>query len=120
MQEDFTESEVIRTVTEVTKSGAFREMLTNKCAHIRDKSSTEAFQELSNTWQQNKESLQQFMWKTMGLKQCFFLFESQQPHAEFSYDKKFVQGTFLHTFYERLNEKVNHVWPDLKPHRFAG
>lgn len=49
----------------------------------------------------------------MGLKQCV-LFESQQPCAEFSYDKKLVQGTFLHTLYQGLNEKSNHVRHDLK------
>ncbi|XP_029687631.1 uncharacterized protein [Takifugu rubripes] len=126
IQEGFTESEVIRTVMKIIKPGTFREMLTNKSdltvdelkrflrAHIRDKSSTELFQELSNAKQQDKESPQQFLYKIMGLKQRV-LFESQQPGAEFSYDKKLVQGTFLHTLYQGLNEKNNHVRYDLKP-----
>ncbi len=50
----------------------------------------------------------------MGLKQRV-LFESQQPGAVFSYDQKLVQGTFLHTLYQGLNEKNNHVRQDLKP-----
>jgi len=126
MQECFTESEIIRTVINVIKPGTFREMLTNKSdltvdelkrflrAHIRDKSSTELFQELSNARQQDKESPQQFLYKIMGLKQRVS-FESQQPGAEFSYDKKLVQGTFLHTLYQGLNEKSSHVRQDLKP-----
>lgn len=50
----------------------------------------------------------------MGLKQRVF-FESQQPGAEFRYDKRLVQGTFLHTLYQGLNEKKKHVRHDLKP-----
>ena len=53
------------------------------------------------------------MYKIMGLKQRV-VFESQ-PGAEFSYDKRLVQGTFLHTLYQGLNEKNNHVRHDLKP-----
>lgn len=49
----------------------------------------------------------------MGLKQRV-LFESQQPGAEFSYDKKLVQGTFLHTLYQGFNEKNNHIRHNLK------
>lgn len=125
IREGFTESEVIRTAIKVIKPGTFREMLTNKCdlsvdelkrflrAHIRDKSSTELFQELSNARQQDKESPQQFLYKLMGLKQRV-LFESQQPGTEFSYDKKLVQGTFLHTLYQGLNERNSHVRHDLK------
>lgn len=95
----------------VIKPGTFRELL-NKSdltvaelerflhVHIRDESSTELPQELSNAKQQGQQK--------MGLKQRV-LFESQQPGAEFSYDKKLVQGTFLHTLYQGLNEKSSHV-----------
>lgn len=60
LQEGFTESEVIRSVLKITKPGTFKEMLNNKSdlsvdelkrflrSHIRDKNSTELFQELSN------------------------------------------------------------------------
>lgn len=126
IQEGFTESEIIRTVLKILKPGTFREMLSNKSdltvdelkrflrVHIRDKSSTELFQELSNAKQQDKESPQQFLYRIMVLKQRV-LFESQQTGAEFSYDRKLVQGTFLHTLYQGLNEKNNHVRYDLKP-----
>ena len=126
LQEGFSDSEVIRTVLKITKPGTFRDMLTNKedltmselkrflRSHIRDKNSTELFQELSTARQQDKESPQQFLYRIMGLKQRV-VFESQQPGAGFCYDRKLVQGTFLHTLYQGLNEKNNHVRCDLKP-----
>lgn len=127
LQEGFTESEVIRTVIKCTKPGTFREMLTNRDdltvdelksflkSHIREKSSSELFQELSSTRQQDKETPQQFMYRLMGLKQRV-LFASQQFGAAFSYDKKLVQGTFLHTLYQGLNEKNTHIRGDLRPY----
>lgn len=123
--EGFTESEVIRSVLKITKPGTFREMLTNKSdlnvdelkrflrSHIRDKSSTELFQELTNAKQSDKESPQQFLYRIMGLKQCV-IFESQQVGTGFNYDVKLVQGTFLHTLYQGLNEKNDYVRRDLK------
>lgn len=126
LHEGFSESEVIRTVLKITKPGTFREMLTNKDdltmselkrflrSHIRDKNSTELFQELSTARQQDKEGPQLFLYRIMGLKQRV-VFESQQPGADFCYDRKLVQGTFLHTLYQGLNEKNNHVRCDLKP-----
>lgn len=117
-QEGFTDSEIIQTVLKVIKPGTFRDMLVNKGdlkidelkrflrAHIRDKNSTELFQELSSAKQLDKESPQQFLYRLMGLKQRV-LFESEQPGAEFKYDKRLVQGTFLHTLYQGLNEKNN-------------
>lgn len=126
LQEGFSESEIIRTVLKITKPGTFREMLSNKedltveglkrflRSHIRDKNVTELFQELSNARQQDRESPQQFLYRVMGLKQRV-LFESQQPGVDFSYDKKLVQGTFLHTIYQGLNEKNSYVRHDLKP-----
>lgn len=50
----------------------------------------------------------------MGLKQRV-LFESQQPGVGFSYNKELVQGTFIHTLYQGLNERNSHVRRDLKP-----
>ena len=126
LQEGFTEAEMIRSVIKIIKPGTFKEMLANKCdltmdelkrflrSHIRDKNSTELFQELSNAKQLDKESPQQFLYRMMGLKQRV-LFESQQPGAEFTYDKRLVQGTFLHTLYQGLNDKNSHIRQDLKP-----
>lgn len=58
-------------------------------SHIREKSSTELFQELSSARQQDKETPQQFMYRLMGLKQRV-LFASQQCGSEFSYDDKLM------------------------------
>lgn len=123
--ENFSESEVIRTVLKVIKPGTFKEMLITKDsltvaelkrflrAHLRDKSSTELFQELSNAKQQDKESPQQFMYRLMGLKQRV-LFASEQTESEFQYDRKLVQGVFLHSLYQGLNEKYTFVRRDIK------
>lgn len=126
LNEGFSGSEIIRAVLKIIKPGTFREMLTNRDdlsvdglkkflrCHMRDKNVTELFQELNNVRQQDKESPQQFLYRLMGLKQRV-LFESKQPGADFSYDKKLVQGTFLHTLYQGLNERNGHVRCDLKP-----
>lgn len=126
VQEGFSEAEIIRAVLKITKPGTFREMLTNHDdltlnglkrflrSHVRDKSVTELFQELSNARQQDRESPQQFLYRLVGLKQKV-LFESQQPGVEFNYDGRLVQGTFLHTLYQGINEKNMHVRHDIKP-----
>lgn len=123
--ENFTESEIIRTVLKVIRPGTFKEMLITKDsltvtelkrflrAHLRDKSSTELFQELSNAKQQEKESPQQFVYRLMGLKQRV-LFASEQTESEFQYDRKLVQGVFLHSLYQGLNEKCTFVRRDIK------
>lgn len=63
----------------IIKPGTFKDMLVTKDSltvaelkrflksHLRDKSSTELFQELSNTKQHDKETPQQFMYRLMGL-----------------------------------------------------
>ncbi len=123
--ENFTESEIIRTVLKVIKTGTFKEMLITKDsltvpelkrflrAHLRDKSSTELFQELSNAKQQDKESPQQFVYRLMGLKQRV-VFASEQTESEFQYDRKLVQGVFLHSLYQGLSEKYTFVRRDIK------
>lgn len=49
----------------------------------------------------------------MGLKQRV-LFASEQTESEFQYDCKLVQGVFLHSLYQGLNEKYTFVWRDIK------
>lgn len=126
LQEGFSEVEIIRAVLKITKSGTFREMLTNHDgltvnglkrllrAHVRDKGVTELFHELSNAKQHDKESPHQFLYRLIGLKQQV-LFESQQPGVEFNYDKRLVQGTFLHSLYQGLNDRNSYVRQDIKP-----
>ncbi len=124
--EGFTEAEIIRTVLRIIKPGTFKDMLITKDsltvaelkrflrAHLRDKSSTELFQELSNAKQHDKESPQQFMYRLMGLKQRV-MFASKQSTG-FQYDSKLVQGVFLHSLYQGMNEKCSYIRRDLKPH----
>lgn len=127
LKEKFSESEIIRSVLKMIKPGTFKDMLTNKDdltvaelkrflkSHMRDKSSTELFQELSNARQQDKETAQQFVYRLVGLKQKL-LFASQQSGSEFNYDKKLVQGVFLHTLYQGLNDKNRDIRRDIKCH----
>lgn len=77
LSENFTEAEVIRTILKIITPGTFKDMLMTKDgltvaelkrflrAHLREKSSAELFQELSNAKQQEKESPQQFMYRLM-------------------------------------------------------
>lgn len=41
---------------------------------------------------------------------------AEQNDIDFSYDKKLVQGVFLHTLYQGLSEKNNNIRHDLKPY----
>lgn len=127
LKEKFSESEIIRTVLRMIKPGNFKDMLTNKDdltvaelkrflkSHMREQSSTELFQELSNAKQQDKETPQQFVYRLMGLKQKI-LSASQHGGSEFNYDKRLVQGVFLHTLYQGLNEKNGNIRLDIKPY----
>lgn len=66
INEGFTEAEIIRTVLKIIKPGTFKDMIVTKDsltvaelkrflrAHLREKSSTELFQELSNAKQHDK------------------------------------------------------------------
>ncbi|KAL4008908.1 hypothetical protein ACER0C_002760 [Sarotherodon galilaeus] len=126
LAEGFSEAEVLRTVLKVIKPGTFKDMLMTKDtltlaelkrflkAHLRDKSSTELFQELSNAKQLDKESPQQFMYRLMGVKQRI-MFASKQG-TDFQYDSKLVQGVFLHSLYQGMNEKCSYIRRDLQPH----
>ncbi|KAK0134679.1 hypothetical protein N1851_029693 [Merluccius polli] len=126
--EEATESVVVSVTTEkIIKPGTFKDMLNTKDkltvpelkrflrAHLRDKSSAELFQELSQAKQQDKENPQQFMYRLMGLKQRV-MFAAKQSESEFQYDSKLVQGVFLHSLYQGLNEKYSYLRRDLKPH----
>lgn len=126
LAEGFSEAEVLRTVLKIIKPGTFKDMLMTKDtltlaelkrflkAHLRDKSSTELFQELSNAKQHDKESPQQFMYRLMGVKQRI-MFASKQG-TDFQYDSKLVQGVFLHSLYQGMNEKCSYIRRDLQPH----
>lgn len=123
----YSESEIIRTVLKVIKPGTFKDMLNTKedltlaefkrflRAHLRDKSSAELFQELSNAKQHEKETPQQFVYRMMGLKQRV-MSASQQHGSEFKYDHNLVQGVFIHSLYQGFNEKCTYVRRDIRPY----
>ncbi|XP_077346127.1 uncharacterized protein LOC143989728 [Lithobates pipiens] len=127
LTEKFPESEIIRTVLRIIKPGNFKDMLTDKDdltvaelkrflkSHMRERSGNELFQDLSNATQQERETAQQFVYRLVGLKQKV-LSTSQHDKREFNYDKKLVQGIFLHTLYQGLNEKNSNVRRDIKPY----
>lgn len=120
-------SEIICTVLRMIKPGNFKDMLTNKDdltvaklkrffkSHMRERSSTELFQELSNAKQQDKETPQQFVYRPMVLKQKV-LSASQLGGLQFNYDKRLVEGVFLHTLYQGLNVKNCKIGLDIKPY----
>lgn len=78
----FTEAEIIRRVLKIIKPGTFKDILITQDsltvaelkhflrAHLRDKSGTELFRDLSSAKQHDKESPQQSMYRLMGLQQC--------------------------------------------------
>ncbi|KAK7907641.1 hypothetical protein WMY93_016253 [Mugilogobius chulae] len=126
LNEGFAEAEIIRTVLKIIKPGTFKDMLVTKDsltvselkrflkAHLREKSSTELFQELSNAKQSDKETPQQFMYRLMGLKQRVLI--ASKNSSGFHYDSQLVQGVFLHSLYQGMNEKCSFVRRDLKPY----
>ncbi len=127
VKEKSSESEIICTLLRMIKPGHFKDMLTNKDdltiaelkrflkSHMRERSSTELFQELSTAKQQDKETPQQFVYRLLGVKQKV-LSASQHGGSEFNYDKRLVQGVFLHTLYQGLNENNFNIRLDIKPY----
>lgn len=101
------------------KPGTFKDMLVTKDTltiaelkrflkgHLREKSSTELFQELSNAKQHDKETPQHFMYRLMGLKQHVLI--ASKNSSGFHYDKQLVQGVFLHSLYQGIHEKSSFV-----------
>ncbi|KAK0132160.1 hypothetical protein N1851_033046 [Merluccius polli] len=81
LKEKHTEGEIARAVFRIIKPGNFKDMLSSKDemtiaelksflqSHLGEKSSTELFQELMNAKQHEHETPQQFLYRTMGLKQ---------------------------------------------------
>lgn len=122
----FSESEVIRAVLRIIKPGTFKNMLLAKDilsvtelkrflrAHLKDQSSSELFQELSNAKQADKETPQQFVYRLMGLRERVLL-AAQQTDSDFQYDGKLVQGVFLHSLFQGFNEKCSFVRTDIRP-----
>lgn len=54
------------------------------------------------------------MYRLIGLKQCVLI--ASKNSSGFNYDNQLVQGVFLHSLYQGINEKSSCVRRDLKPH----
>lgn len=126
VKEGFGEAEVVRGVLKVIKPGTFRDMLVNKDemsvselkgflrSHLGEKATTEMFQDLMCARQLDQESPQQFLYRTIGLKQKL-LFQSKQANTDISYDPKTIQEVFLHSIYQGLGTKHADLRQRLRP-----
>lgn len=83
-------------------------------SHLGERNSTELFQELMCTRQNEHETPQQFLYRVIGLKQRI-LFSSKQSEAEMKYSSDTIQGVFLHTVYQGIGHKHNDIHRELKP-----
>ncbi|KAL3995790.1 scotin [Sarotherodon galilaeus] len=123
IREGFPDAEIVRGVLRIIKPGTFKDMLINKDdltvlelkgflqAHLREKNSTELFQE---TRQDESETPQQFLYRVIGLKQRV-LFTSKMSDAGIKYSAATVQDVFLHSVYQGLGYKHSDIRRELKP-----
>lgn len=126
VKERFSETEILRGVLRVIKSGNFKDMLMHKDdltidelkgflqSHLGGRSNTELFQELMCTKQNDNETPQQFLYRVIGLKQKI-LFAAKYADTEVKYSTNTVQDIFLHTIYQGLSHKHNDIRRELKP-----
>ncbi|XP_046692674.1 uncharacterized protein LOC124377300 [Silurus meridionalis] len=110
----------------IIRPGIFKEMLINKDdmavielkgflqTHLREKNSTELFQELMCTKQDENETPQQFLYRLIGLKQRILL-TSKLADTNIKYSPATVQDVFLHTVYQGFGHKHNDIRRELKP-----
>ncbi|XP_070409319.1 uncharacterized protein [Nothobranchius furzeri] len=125
-KDGFPDAEIIRGVLRIVKPGTFKDMLINKDdltvmelkgflqAHLREKNSTELFQELMCARQEESESPQQFLYRVIGLKQQV-MFTSKLSDSGINYTPATVQDVFLHTVYQGLAYKHSDIRRELKP-----
>lgn len=126
LKEKHTEGEITRAVFRIIKPGNFKDMLASKDemtiaelksflqSHLGEKSSTELFQELMNAKQHEHETPQQFLYRTMGLKQKV-IFTSRQTDSDIKYEVRTAQNVFLRTVYQGLSEKHDDIRRELRP-----
>ncbi|KAL3967300.1 c-opsin [Sarotherodon galilaeus] len=126
IREGFPDAEMVRGVLRIIKPGTFKDMLINKDdltvlelkgflqAHLREKNSTELFQELMCARQDESETPQQFLYRVIGLKQRV-LFTSKMSDAGIKYSPATVQDVFLHSVYQGLGYKHSDIRRELKP-----
>lgn len=116
IREGFPGAEIVRGVLKIIRPGIFKEMLINKDdlmvaelkgflqTHLREKNSTELFQELMCTKQDENETPQQFLYRVIGLKQCT-LITSELADTDIKFSAATVQDVFLHTVYQGFGHK---------------
>lgn len=126
IREGFPDTEIVRGVLRIIKPGTFKDMLINKDdltvlelkgflqAHLREKNSTELFQELMCARQDEHETPQQFLYRVIGLKQRV-LFTSKHSDNGIQYSSATVQDVFLHSVYQGLGYKHSDIRRELKP-----
>ncbi|CAI5668470.1 unnamed protein product [Oreochromis niloticus] len=126
IREGFPDAEIVRGVLRIIKPGTFKDMLINKDdltvlelkgflqAHLREKNSTELFQELMCARQDESETPQQFLYRVIGLKQRV-LFTSKMSDAGIKYSAATVQDVFLHSVYQGLGYKHSDIRRELRP-----
>lgn len=126
IREGFSDTEIVRGVLRIIKPGTFKDMLVDKDdltlieikgflqAHLREKNSTELFQELMCARQEDSETPQQFLYRVIGLKQRV-LFTSKLADADIRYSPATVQDVFLHSVYQGLGNKHGDLRRELKP-----
>lgn len=126
IREGFSDSEIVRGVLKIIRPGIFKEMLINKDditvtelkgflqTHLKEKNSTELFQELMCTKQDENETPQQFLYRVIGLKQRI-LFTSKLADTDIKYSAATVQDVFLHTVYKGFGHKHTDIRRELKP-----
>ncbi len=126
LRKNFSDTDIVRGVLRIIKPGIFKDMLINKDdmtvnelkvflqSHLRDRSSTELFQELMCIKQSDHETPQQFLYRVMGLKQKI-LFAARQADSDRKYSAATVQDVFLHTVYQGLSHRCKDICSELKP-----
>ncbi|CAI5682457.1 unnamed protein product [Oreochromis niloticus] len=126
IREGFPDAEIVHGVLRIIKPGTFKDMLINEDdltvlelkgflqAHLREKNSTELFQELMCARQDESETSQQFLYRVIGLKQRV-LFTSKISDAGIKYSPATVQDVFLHSVYQGLGYKHSDIRRELKP-----
>lgn len=113
IREGFHDTEIVCGVLRIIKPGTFKDMLINKYnltvtelkgffkVHLREKNSTELFQELMCARQDEHKTPQWFLYWVIGLKQRV-LFTSKLSDAGIKYSPATVQDVFQHTVYQGL------------------
>ncbi|KAK3720024.1 hypothetical protein QZH41_005169 [Actinostola sp. cb2023] len=73
--------------------------------HYREKSASELYHQLATTFQDAKESPQQFLMRALDMRNKV-IFASQEADCDFNYGLKLIQNTFLKSFETGLRDDI--------------